>query len=256
MTPEDAVIELLDRVATLQGAAALISADELAQWPGEAVAVMKAQKLITWARPATSAVCPGCEEECVMPVHTIPVPSGEPALFILCDKRDDISRVPVPVAHLQQWQASGDSIADLLAGLLGLHRSSMGNLSEGRWEIGVFRGAKHASHLVLLAREKLILTLAGHSIALAEVLALEDDGFKVDKRRLNRLVDQPVAGSGDIESAEQRRARIRKRVNELKAQGVKAFPKTVAEEEGLSTTRIKQLIQDDNPAPKSKTSYW
>ncbi len=185
MTPEDALIELLDRVAALQGASALISADELAQWPGEAVTAMKAQKLITRARPASSAVCPGCEEECVMPVHTIPQPSGDPALFIVCDKRDDISRVPVPDAQLEQWQASGDSIADLLAGLLSLQRPNMGSSSAGRWEVGVFRGKKHASHLVLMAGEKLTLTLAGHSIALTEVLALEGNRFKVDKRTVD-----------------------------------------------------------------------
>ncbi len=255
MTPEDALIELLDRVAALQGASALISADELAQWAGEAVSTMKAQKLITRSRPATSAVCPGCEEECVMPVHAIPQPSGDPALFIVCDKRDDIGRISVPTASLEQWQASGDSIAELLAGLLGLHRSPMGSSMAGRWEVGVFRGKKHASHLVLLAGEQLTLTLGGHSIALTEVLALEGDTFKVDKRRLTRLVDQPVAGAGDVESAEQRRERIRKRVDELEAKGVKAFLKTVAEEEGLSISRIKQLIQEDSPAPKSKNSY-
>ena len=127
MTPEDAFSELLDRVTALQGASALINADELAQWPGEAVAAMKAKNLIKKARPASSAVCPGCEEECVMPVHTIPVPSCEPALFIVCDKRGDIGRVPVHVAQLEQWQASGDSIAELLAGLLGLQRPNMGN---------------------------------------------------------------------------------------------------------------------------------
>ncbi len=255
MTPEDALIELLDRVAALQGASARISADELAQWPGEAVTAMKAQKLITGARPAASAVCPGCEEECVMPVHTIPQPSGDAALFIVCDKRDDIGRVPVPGASLEQWQASGDSIADLLAGLLGLHRSPMGSSSAGRWEVGVYRGKKHASHLVLMAGEQLTLTLGGHSIALTEVLALEGSRFKVDKRRLIRLADQPVAAAGDVESAGQRRERIRKRVDELKAKGVKAFLKTVAEEEGLSISRIKQLLQDEKPVPKSKNAY-
>ena len=191
-----------------------------------------------------------------MPVHSIPLPSGDPALFIACDKRDDISRVPVPDVQLEQWQASGDSIADLLAGLLSLQRPNMDCSSVGRWEIGVFRGEKHASHLVLTAGDSLTLTIAGHSIALAEVLVLEGNLFKVDKRRLTHLVDQPVAGAGDIESAEQRRERIKKRVNKLKAQGVRAFLKTVADEEGLSISRIKQLIQDDNPAPKSKNSYW
>lgn len=256
MTSEDAFAELLDRVAALQGATALINAVELAQWPGEAVTTMKAQKLITRARTASSAVCPGCEEECLMPVHTIPVSSGEPALFIVCDKRDDINRVPVPNAQLEQWQASGDSIADLLAGLLGVQRSNRGSTSACRWEVGVFRGKQHASHLVLLAGGNLTLSLAGHSIALTEVLALEGDTFKMDKRRLIRLVDNPVAGSGDVESAAQRRERIRKRVDELKAKGVKAFLKTVAEEEGLSISRIKQLLQDEKSAPKSKVPHW
>lgn len=251
MTPEDALIELLDRVSALQGASALISADELTQWPAEAVAAMKTQKLITRARPASRTVCPGCEEECVMPVHTIPASSGDPALFVVCDKRDDTSRIPVSVARLEQWQASGDSIADLLAGLLDLHRPRMSSSSGGRWEIGVFRGAKHSSHLVLLAGNTLTLNLAGHSIALPEVLALDGDTFKVDKRRLTRLVDQPVAGAGEEESAVQRRERLKKRVNELKAKGVKAFLKTVAEEEGISIPRLKQLLKEDSKPAKS-----
>lgn len=256
MMPEDAITELLNRVAALQGATALINADELAQWRGEAVTAMKTQQLITRARPSSSAVCPGCERECVMPVHVLTDKAREPAAFIVCDKRDDINRVPVPVARLEQWQASGDSIADLLAGLLDLQRPSMGSSSVGRWEIGVFRGAKHASHLVLMAGEKLTLTLAGHSIALTDVLAMDGDTFKVDKRRLTRLVDDPVAGAGDVESAEQRRERIRKRVDELKAKGVKAFLKTVAVEEGLSISRIKQLVQDEKPSSKSETPHW
>lgn len=191
MTPKDALIELLDRVAALQGSPALLNTDELGQWPGEAIATMKAQKLITRTRPANSAICPGCERECVMPVHVLSDKAREPAAFIVCDKRSDINRVPVSVARLEQWQASGDAIADLLAGLLGLQRASMGDASAGRWEVGVFRGTKHASHLILLTGEKLTLTLGGHSIALAEVLALAGDGFKVDRKRLANLVDQP-----------------------------------------------------------------
>lgn len=256
MTQEDAFSELLDRVAALQGASALINADELAHWPGEAVTVMKSQKLLTRAQPASSAVCPGCERECVMPVHVLTDPMRQPAAFTVCDKRDDINRVPVPVARLEQWQCSGESIADLLANLLGLQRYTMGSSSAGRWEVGLIRGAKHASHLVLMAGGNLTLTLGGHSIALIEVLALDGDTFKVDKRRLTRLVDQPVAGAGDVESAEQRRERIRKRVYELKSKGERAFLKVVHEEEGISISRIKQLIREDNPDPKSKTSYW
>ena len=90
MTPETALTEILDRVAALPGAPALLSAEELNQWPDEAVATMKAQKLITRARPASSAVCPGCERECVMPVHVLTDKARQAAAFIVCDKRNDI----------------------------------------------------------------------------------------------------------------------------------------------------------------------
>ncbi len=200
MTPEDTFMELLDRVAALQGASTLFSADELAQWPGEAVTAMKAQKLITRARPASSAVCPGCERECVMPVHVLTDKAREPAAFIVCDKRDDINRVPVPVARLEQWQTSGDSIAELLAGLLGLHRPSMGNLSAGRWEIGMLKGTKQSSHLLLVADGTLTLSLADQSIPLVQVLALDVHGLVVDEHALLRALDgderQPSAGIG------------------------------------------------------------
>lgn len=195
MNPEDAFMELLDRVAALRGAPARLSADELAQWPGEAVTSLKAENVITRARPAASTVCPGCERECVMPVNTL-ADAGRTGAFIVCDKRSDINRVTVPLDRLEQWQASGDSIADLLAHLLDLRRPGGGDASNGRWEIGLFKGARHASHLVLLAGDRLTITMAGHSIALTEVLALEGNCFKVDKRRLTHLVDQPVAGPG------------------------------------------------------------
>ena len=244
MTPEAVLVELLDRIGAHRGGAVVISAQELSAWPGAAVAAMKSQGLLTRARPATSAVCPGCERECAMPVHVLTDPARGPEAFIVCDKRSDINRVPVPIAGLEQWQASGDSIASVLAGLLGLRRSVAGT-DAARWEVGILKGAKHSSHLVLIADGKLTLSLAGHSVPVADVLALEGNAFQVDRRLLSRLVDQPIAGAGDVESAAQRRERVKKRVAALKAKGVKGFLKSVAAEEGISVSRVKQLLNDD-----------
>src|SRR5690606_24168994 len=217
MTPQAVVTELLDRIAASNGAPVLIGADAMADWPADAVTALQSQGVITRARPAISAVCPGCERECVMPVHT-PTGAGHAAgAFIVCDKRGDINRVPVPLDRLEQWQVSGESVAANLAGLLGLHRSGHDDASGGRWEVGLLKGAKHSSHVVMRAGNGLTLELAGHSVALAEVLALENGAFSVDKRALTRLVDQPVAGAGDVESAAQRRERLKKRVQALKA---------------------------------------
>ena len=195
MTPDGALIELIGRVAASPDARALFTTDELAQWPGEVVTALTTQKVISKASPAFSAVCPGCECECVMPVHAPPHPT-RPRAFIVCDKRDDTSRVAVPISRLEQWKASGESLADLLARLLDLRRPGGGTIS--RWEIGIFKGVVHSSHLVLRLDDKLTLTLAGHSIALTDVLALEGRDFKVDKKTLARLVDEPIAGDAGL----------------------------------------------------------
>jgi len=252
MTPLDAILELLARMGASNGAAVLVSEEELSHWPVAAIGAMKSQKLLVKARPAASAVCPGCEEECVMPVHTLTHETRGTASFIVCDKRSDTNRVAVPISRLEQWQASGTSIADLLAGLLGLRRPDTGDTSTGRWEIGMFKGAKRSSHLVLLADGRLTLSLAGHSIALADILALESNGFKLDKRTLIRLVDKPVAGAGDAESAAQRRERLKKRVQAEKTKGNKAFLKAVSEDEGISVSRLKQLLKEKPEPTKAR----
>lgn len=256
MTPQAVLIELLDRIATLPGEKVLIRNDEIRWWPTETIDALKSHNLIRKTRPATSVICHECEKECLRPVHTLRLTSGDHRVFIVCDKLDDVDRVPVPIERLEQWQTSGELVADLLSGLLGLIPPSLHGSACGRWEVGLFKGKKHSGHLVLMAGDTLSLALAGHSVPLSDVLTLENNQITIDKRALTRLVDHPVAGAGDIESAEQRRERIKKRVSELKARGVRAFLKTVADEEGLSTSRIKQLIGDDKPASKSKNSYW
>lgn len=255
MTSNRLLIELLERLGTRSGAAVFVSDHELREWPGAAVATMKAQGLITKASPAASTVCPGCEQECAMPVHVINAKARKPDAFIVCDKRDDINRVPVPVDRLEQWQVNGESVAALLARMLDLHRSSGSSGDATRWEVGMLKGVRHSSHLVLVADGSLTLSLAGHSIPLADVLTLKGRAFNVDRRMLNRLVDHPAGGAGDVESAAQRRERLKKRVRVLKTQGVKAFMKTVTEEEGISATRLKQLLREEPASAKSRSDW-
>jgi hypothetical protein len=161
--------------------------------------------------------------------------------------------VSVPVNSLERWQSSGDSIANLLARLLELHCSAANGADASRWEIGMFKGVKYSSHLVLVADDELILSLAGHSIALADVLLLDGKVFKINAHTLRRLVDQPIAGAGDVESSSHRRERLKKRVQVVKAKGTKAFLKTVAEEEGISIPRLKQLVREKSEPTKTRS---
>lgn len=224
MTPQAVLIELLDRIAMLPGEKVLIRNDELNGWPAEVAEVLKSHNLIRKTRPATSVVCDECEKECHRPVHTLRYPSGALRVFIVCDKLDDVDRVPVPVERLEQWQTSGALVAEMLTGLLGLIPPVAQGSASGRWEIGLVKGKKHSSHLVLIAGDTLSLDLAGHSVPLSDVLTLENNQITIDKRTLTRLVDQPIASAGGVESAEQRRERIKEAGRCIEGQRCEGIP--------------------------------
>lgn len=239
MTSEAALRELLERVAVGEGATAFITDDELSRWPDAAVAEMKTQRLLAKARPATSAVCPGCEYECTMPVHVLSDGARTPAAFIVCDKRDDINRVDVPIGRLEQWHTTGELLADVLARLLEVSRTASTAANDKEWVVGTLKGRKHKSLVTLRAGNDLHLLLAGHTVPLADILAFNQDTLTVDKNELIRRVDKPT---NNAETSSTRRKRLKARIAEEKAKGRRAFLQTVAAEEGISVQRLKQIV--------------
>lgn len=189
MTPQAALIELLARVGAGNGAAVLVSEHELSQWPDAAVSAMKAQKLLTKARPATSAVCPGCERECIMPVHVLPSAKGAPSAFIVCNKRNDINRVAVAVNRLAQWQCSADAVTGFVAGVLGLHRSAQASETATRWNIGIASGDKRNQMLCLQAAGDLALLAGSNALPLADLVEHHSGAYSLDGVRVRMLVD-------------------------------------------------------------------
>src|ERR1700724_3573115 len=163
MTPQDALIELFERVGARNGTAVLVSAEELSQWPAAAVAAMKSQKLLAKARPAVSVVCPGCERECVMSVHTLAAGLHGPASFVVCDKRDDINRVSVSADRLMQWRCDADAVCGFIATSLGLRRSDQHPADAGLMSIGKASGDKRSQMLSLLADGELALVAASNA---------------------------------------------------------------------------------------------
>ncbi len=189
MTPEAALIELFDRIGASQGAAILVNNDELGQWPDVAVAAMKTQKLMIKARPATSTMCPGCELECVMPVHTLPTAIDSKSSFIVCDKRSDTNRVQVSNESLIQWRCSADSVCGFIADILGLRHSDKNPTSDGLWEIGIASGDKRRQMLCLQAEGELNLVAGDNKLPLAELIEFHEGRYSLDGALLRQLVD-------------------------------------------------------------------
>lgn len=189
MTAIDALLELLDRVGACQGKAGLVNDEELLQWPKAAVKAMKSQKLIVKARPASSAVCTGCESNCVMPVHSLSAMTGKPLPFIVCDKRSDINRVPVSSESLIQWQCNTDLISGFIASSLGLR--NVGGHTDGanRREIGMVIGDKRSQMICLEASGTINIIVGNSKVPLAECVEFQKGEYTLDVATIRRFAD-------------------------------------------------------------------
>lgn len=231
--------------------------DEVKDWPSSTLDILVSSGFLQPAQPMDTVVCDGCEENCIMPVVIYPAGGNKPGrAFITCDKRDDMGRIKVSFDRMRQWQVTGELIAAALVRLLGLSLPSTQPAAGGQWHIGVLKGRKHRNRVTLLAGGGLTISLTGHAVPLIEVLAIKENALRLDKSELIRLVDKPV-GDAQAENPEVRRARLKARVGEEKAKGTKAFLRTVAEEEGISSSRLKQLIGNNHAeADALKNSSW
>jgi len=183
------LLDLLGRVGACRDTTVLVNDEELHQWSRAAVKAMKSQSLIVKARPATSAICPGCESNCVMPVYTLPVTTGKPSSFIVCDRRSDINRVTVPAERLIQWQCNTDLVAGFVAASLGLRSPARNADSNGRREIGIVSGDKRSQMLCLESSDTLMLVAGSSKIPLAEFVEFHEGTYSLDAVQIRRLAD-------------------------------------------------------------------
>ncbi len=190
MTPQAVLIDLLDRLASGRGDSVLVSEYELNQWLPEAVAALKSQKLITKARASTSAVCPGCERECTMPVYALPSTTRSPAAFIVCDKRSDTNRVAVPLDQLTQWQCSTQAVCGFVVHAAGVRSTIRQTDVAGLWEMGIATGKKRSQMLCLQAKGVLALVAGGNALPLADFIGYAHGAFLLNTLMVQQLVDR------------------------------------------------------------------
>lgn len=211
MTPHAALTELLAHVGAAKDATVLISEDDLRQWPKAAVAAMKSQKMLVRARPTVSVVCPGCEQECVMPVHTPRRPDGSVAPFIVCDKRSDINRVPVPAERLAQWRCDADAVCGFVVASLGLRGSETHAADTGLLNIGMAAGDNRRQMLCLKADGALALVAGNASaVPLTELVNYRNGTYSLDAAAIRQLVDSATAADPRYTPSNARRE-VRKR---------------------------------------------
>jgi hypothetical protein len=192
MTTIDALLELLGRVGACRDEAVLVNDEELLQWPKAAINAIKSQRLLVKARPASSAICSGCELNCVMPVHTLPTTTSKPSSFITCDKRSDINRVSVPPGRLNQWQCNVDLVSGFVASSLGLRSPDKHTRRADRQEIGIVSGDKRSQMLCFEVSDTLTLVVGNIKVPLAEFIEFHDGAYVLDTIQIRRLADLSI----------------------------------------------------------------
>jgi hypothetical protein len=200
----DALLELLNRVGACQGKAVFVNDEELLQWPKAATKAMKSQRLIVKAQPASSAVCQGCENNCVMPVYSLSATTGITSSFIVCDKRHDINRVPIPAERLTQWQCNADLVCRFISTSLAL-RQTVKKTDNGRWEIGMVSGDKRSQMLCLEVSGTLTLIAGGSKIPLAECIEFQEGAYLIDAAQIRQLVDSATTADNRYTQSSTRR---------------------------------------------------
>ena len=241
MTPQAALAEWLNRLGAMGGTPLLTSSDELSRWPETFVAVLKTKGMLVKTMPAPSVDCPGCERACNRPVETPTDSLGVVWPFVMCDLRSDTGRVPVSVAMVERWKSSIESLAQALAKLLDAPLASVVDISGSVWSLGSVRGKALRGRVELNLDDALELRVSGRRVQLADVLSFDGANLTLEVSTLEGMADMPI--DHDVtETAEVRKERLTARIATLKAAGVRGFRKIVQEEEGISATRLRQII--------------
>ena len=242
MSPEEALNELLGRLEANQGKAVLVNEEELGRWAPEAVHAMKSQRLLAKGRPAASAICPGCENECSMPVHTMTAAERGATSFIVCDKSDDTSRVQVSAGRLIQWRCSIELVCGFIAASLGLRHSDRQKVNADLLEIGIAKGKKRSQMLCMQADGELTLIVGRSKVPLAELIEFRDGQYLFDGTLIRRMVDDATIADNRYTPSQVKREARKLETQAMHENWQKEYRKLKRSKQGMSDVWYAQQI--------------
>ncbi len=217
--------------------------DEVESWPEETREILLQQSLIKPTSTLKKVItCYECESLCLKSVQMRMDNNGQITPFIHCSEREDIGRVAVAPDSLKQWISTAEDFAAVLPPLLKTKAISANQQNQNNsWYLGVSNGKNGLIPVLLHIKPEigLVLVIEDHHIPLAEILSIKRKKLHIDYDMVQCLLDE----AKNMETAEQRRERLQKRVNELKVKGRRDFLAQTAREEGISTARLKTKLK-------------
>ena len=140
-----------------------------------------------------------------MPVNTMPAGTGKAASFVVCDKREDINRVPISVERLRQWRCGIEAVGAFIARGLEMRPESQRKAGDGLWELGLVTGKKRSQMVCLRAAAALELVVGENAVPLAELVRFGIERYSVDTEAIRQLVDTSTTGDSRYTPSNARR---------------------------------------------------
>jgi len=192
MTLGDVVRELLQCLGT--DGDSTIPWEQVRRWPKGAIDAFQDAGWLKAADLAETVECPGCEENCPMPVEVFPADDGLTIrAFVACEDRN-FGRVKIPPARLQQWRLTQGQLARWIADTLALRFSDKRLDGGNLLELGLVSGEKRAQMLCLHTAGELALVAGSKSIPLVDAIPLIDGALSLDAELIRQLVDSATTG--------------------------------------------------------------
>lgn len=222
-------------------------ADEVKLWPKDIFESLLSAKILQQATHHKElTTCDNCEKACTMPVTIYPAQPAKPGrAFITCDKRDDAGRIPVDLASLNQWHSSIENfVAVLPKQLQTIMAPDVPRCENGKWPLGLLKGKNGLIPIALTVMQEqgLALLVGNNSISLKQVLRFNNNGLSADHSLIKSIVDEAT----QKETPEARRERLQNQINVYKAQGRKDFFAQTAKDEGITSQRLRAIIDAKN----------
>lgn len=192
MTQGDVVRELLQCLGT--DGDSTIPWEQVRRWPKGAIDTFQDAGWLKAADLAETVECPGCEENCPMPVEIFPTDDGQAIrAFVACEDRN-FGRVKIPPARLQQWRLTQGQLARWIADTLTLRFSGKRLDGGSLLELGLVSGEKRAQMLCLHTAGELALVAGSNRIPLVNAIQLIDGALSLDTDLIRQLVDSAATG--------------------------------------------------------------
>jgi len=143
---------LLEQLEYAKGGIVYLAPERLQKFDPLAIASLQSAGLMQKSPPLIDILCEGCEQACIMPVQIRNDKKDKPVAFIVCDKRDDIGRVPMDFSRLEMQIFTLAGLADWLALTLPTDRSPQEIDAGILYNLGAVT-ISHKRHDVFLCRK-------------------------------------------------------------------------------------------------------